>query len=80
MSVTETLESFLKAVKGEEATRKIMDAWVQEMWEKRSSTAHLGMRPVGWVSIARKQVSCVGCATQEAQRMVSPVENMPLWG
>jgi len=29
-----TLESFLKAVKGEEAARKVMEAWVHEMREK----------------------------------------------
>lgn len=33
-SVVGTLESFLKAVKGEEAERKVMEAWVQEMREK----------------------------------------------
>ena len=33
-SVVETLESFLKGVKGEEAARKVMEAWVQEMREK----------------------------------------------
>jgi len=33
-SVVETLESFLKAVKGEDAARKVMDAWVHEMREK----------------------------------------------
>jgi hypothetical protein len=32
--VLETLASFLKAVKGEDAARKVMDAWVHEMREK----------------------------------------------
>jgi hypothetical protein len=33
-SVVETLESFLKAVKGEDAVSKVMDAWAHEMREK----------------------------------------------
>jgi hypothetical protein len=33
-SVVETLESFLKAVKGEDAVSKVMDAWAHEMRKK----------------------------------------------
>jgi hypothetical protein len=46
--VLETLASFLKAVKGEDAARKVMDAWVHEMrgkaWGKGMAELAKGRR------------------------------------